>query len=198
MQLDFHLQSLVYRRWEELRNWKQFMKDIKDRNSAGEGVDRRKLQKIAEADQKVTLTIGDLRVLQEYFVDLNYVQLQENFMFRAPGSLMDALHGEKAITIFYPSGFLAPASTEGASRYDVRAFEALMRTPEISSLRVSLQDVFHHGTDYSSPSKLEKKDSRGSMVRAGQGAKCIYFDRFTLFLLRDRKTVVPHVRADTF
>jgi hypothetical protein len=78
-------------------------------------------------------------------------------MFRAPGSLMDALHGEKAITIFYPSGFLAPASTEGASRYDVRAFEALMRTPEISSLRVSLQDVFHHGTDYSSPRKLEKK-----------------------------------------
>jgi hypothetical protein len=157
MQLNFHLQSLVHRRWEELRNWKQFMKDIEDRNSAGKGVDRRKLQKIAEADNRVTLTIGDLRVLQEYFVDLNYVQIQENFMFRAPGSLMDALHGEKAITIFYPSRYQATTRTEDTSRYDVRAFEALMRTPEISSLRVSLQDVFHHGIDISSPSQLEKR-----------------------------------------
>lgn len=157
MDLEFHLQTLVCKRWDELRNWKQFMDDIEERNSSGNTVDRRKLKKIANADKTVTLTIGDLQVLQEYFVSLNYVQLQDNFMFRAPGSLLDALHGEKAITIFYPSGFLTQSRTEGASRYDVRAFEALMRTPEISSLRVSLQDVFHLGADYSTPSKLDKK-----------------------------------------
>lgn len=157
MQLELHIQKLVHKRWQELRHWDAFMDDIKRRDSSGRWVDRRKLKKLANADETLTLTLEDLHVLQEYFVDLNYIQLQENLMFRAPGSLLDALHGERAITIFYPSGFLTGPSYEGASRYDVRAFEALMQTPEISSLRVSLQDVYRLGADYTSPQKLDKK-----------------------------------------
>lgn len=156
MQLTSQLQSLITQRWLDLNeNWSRFEKDIEKRNPKGLKIDRRKLTDLYKGDEKVTLNIIELRILQEYFVEVGLVQAHENFIFRTPDGLLDALHGEKAMTVFYPSRYLKRFDMEGASRWDVRAFQELLRTTEIAGLRVELQDAFHEGNRFATVGELK-------------------------------------------
>jgi len=160
MQPNFHLQTLITKRWLYLNeNWSRFEKDIENRPPRGLKIDRRKLKDLSQGDERVTLNIVELRVLYEYFIEVGLTQPHENFIFRAPGSLLDALHGEKEITVFYPSRYLWRFDMEGASRWDIRAFEELHRTREIAGLHVEIQDAFHEGNRYPSVDELKKNIS---------------------------------------
>ncbi len=158
MQLHFYLQQLISRLYSEHdRNWSALAQHIKEKVDDGKTIDRRKLKRIYDGDQTVTFSITELKRFQEYFVKTNMVRLHENFLFRPPGSLLDALHGEKDMTLFHPARYLSEVGTEVTSRWDVRAIEALSRTPEISSLRRSLQDVFHYGKVLTDAASLKER-----------------------------------------
>lgn len=158
MELNFYLQQLIIARWHDLnQNWTRFMHDIRDNDPDDLTVDRRKLQQLSVDNKFTTLNIIEIETLQKYFVTVGLIQPHENFIFRAPDNLLDALHGEKAMTVFYRSHYLQTFNMEGASNWDVRAFEELQRTSEIADLRVELRDAFHDLELPSTPAALKKK-----------------------------------------
>ena len=156
MQLNNHLAELLRQLYEgqTRRSWAALETYIRNANDGKITVDRRKLKRIYDGDEKVCLSIEELRALQIYFCNKQLIPIDQNILFKPPVSLLDALHGESKLSVFYSARYLEIIRTEVASDWDLRAVAELLGTHEIGNLAVSLHDVFNFGRTHNDVTTL--------------------------------------------
>lgn len=142
----FRLSSLIRKQYKHFNNnWSHLAAAIKGANSNKLKIDRRKLQRLANGDKRVNLSIDELTALQVFFLGKG-VSCSENLLFTQPVSLFDMLEGEVELTIFIPTYYVKEKQIESASRWDVRALECILRAPSVRNTQINLEDVYHYST----------------------------------------------------
>lgn len=77
MQLNNHLAELLRQLYEgqTTRSWVALETYIRNANDGKTTIDRRKLKRIYDGDEKVSLSIEELRALQIYFYKKNLIAI---------------------------------------------------------------------------------------------------------------------------
>ena len=137
---SLRLREVLEARYQRRGSWDALAKAI-GRASGDEKrtVDRRKLKRLVEGDETVSLTIAELRLLDQFLRPLNE-GLAEKPIFRREENLLDALVESESVTFFVAARFHPDFGTEAISRWDLRGITRLLRT-RLGELELRIQDV---------------------------------------------------------
>jgi hypothetical protein len=150
MNLDLRIAKLVARAFEQAGSWHALQQQIAQATGSDDfTVDRRKLKKLCSDDAASTpLTIKELKALQIFFSNREFIDIRDNMLFSLPKMLLDGFANETSVTILLPTRFSDKANVEMSSRWDLRAVDELVSTPEPRGVRpFRLYDVFHYGPE---------------------------------------------------